>query len=122
MDNSLAAGRRLAMKVILVQTAVAVIAGLAFLVQGVPSAIAALAGGLLMVVGTAILALRVFAPALAGSGAMLMRFVSGTLLKWVVVLVGLYLIFAVWKLPPVPAFIGVAATLMVNLAALKFER
>jgi F0F1-type ATP synthase assembly protein I len=122
VDNSLAAGRRLAAKVILVQTAVAVAAGLAFLARDVPSAVGAFAGSLLMAIGTAVLALRVFVPALAGPGAMMLRFASGTLLNWIVVLEGLYLIFAFWKLPAMPAFIGVAAALMVNLAALKFER
>ena len=122
MDNSLAAGRRLALRVVLVQAVVAVVAGLAFLVRDVPSAIAAFVGGLLVVIGTAVMALRVFAPALAGGGAMMMRFASGTLLKWIVMLVGLYLIFAYWKLPALPTFVGLVAALLVNLAALKFER
>lgn len=122
MDNSLAAGRRLAVQVILVQAAVAVIAGLAFLARDVASAVGAFAGGLLVAIGTAVLALRVFAPALAGPGATVARFAVGTLLKWIVVLVGFYLILVDWKLPPLPAFIGLVAALMVNLVALKFER
>lgn len=122
VDNSLAAGRRLAVRVVLMQVAAAVVAGLGFLVQGTASAIAALAGGLVVAIGTSVLALRVFAPALAGPGVTVVRFAVGTLLKWLVVLVGLYLIFAYWKLPPLPAFIGVVAALLVNLVALKFER
>lgn len=122
MDNSLAAGRRLAAKVILMQLAVAVVAGLAFVWRGAPAAVGAFAGGALAALGTTVLALRVFMPALAGGGTMALRFATGTLLKWVVVLVGLYLIFAYWKLPAVPALAGFGAALVVNLAALKFER
>lgn len=122
VDNSLAAGRRLAIQVVLVQTAVAAITGLAFLVRNVPSAIGAFAGGLLVAAGTAVLALRVFAPALAGPGTTVMRFAVGTLLKWVVMLGGLYLILAYWRLPALPAFVGLVAALLVNLVALKFER
>jgi len=122
VDNSLAAGRRLALQVVLAQAAVAVIAGLAFLVQGVQAAVAALAGGLLVAAGTGLLALRVFAPALAGPGSMLARFAFGTLLKWIVVIVGFYLILAYWRLPALPALIGLVAAVLVNLAVLGFKR
>ncbi len=122
MDNSLAAGRRLALQVVLAQAAVAVIAGLAFLVQGVQAAVAALAAGLLVAAGNGLLALRVFAPALAGPGAMLARFAFGTLLKWIVVIVGFYLILAYCRLPALPALIGLVAALLVNLAVLGFKR
>ncbi len=122
VDNSLAAGRRLAIQVVLVQAAVAAVAGLAFLVRNVPSAIGALAGGLVVAAGTAVLALRVFAPALAGPGTTVMRFAVGTLLKWVVMLGGFYLILAYWRLPALPAFVGLVGALLVNWVALKFER
>ena len=122
MDNSLAAGRRLALQVVLAQAAVAVIAGLGFLAQGFHAAVAALAAGLLVAAGNGLLALRVFAPALAGPGSMLARFAFGTLLKWIVVIVGFYLILAYWRLPALPALIGLVAAVLVNLAVLGFKR
>lgn len=122
MDNSLAAGRRLALQVVLAQALVAIIAGAAFLVQGVHAAIAALAGGLLIVAGTGLLALRVFAPALAGPGSMLARFAFGTLLKWIVVIVGFYLILGYWRLPALPALVGLVAAVLVNLFVLGLKR
>lgn len=122
MENSLAASRRLAVRVIVLQTAVAMVAAGAFLFRDIASAAGALAGGLLVALGTCVLALRVFAPALAGPGAMLARFAVGTLLKWIVVLVGLFLIIVYWKLPALPACAGLTAALVVNLFALKFER
>lgn len=122
MDNSLAGGRRLAAKVILMQAAIAAVVGLAFLMRDVPSAIGALAGGLVAAIGTSMLALRVFARATAGPNAMLARFAVGTVLKWAVVIAGLYLILAVWKLPAMPAFVGLVAALLVTVFSLKFER
>lgn len=122
MDNSLAAGRRLALQVVLAQVAVAVIAGLAFLAQGLHAAVAALVAGLLVAAGNGLLALRVFAPALAGPGSMLARFAFGTLLKWIVVIVGFYLILAYWRLPALPALIGLVAAVLVNLVVLGFKR
>lgn len=122
MDNSLAAGRRLAKQVIAAQVAVAIVAGLGFLLRGAPAAIAALAAGLVVALGTAVLALPVFVPALAGPGATVARFAVGTLLKWIVVIVGLYLIIAYWRLPPVAALVGLVAALLVNLVMLGFKR
>lgn len=122
MDNSLAASRRLALQVVLGQAVVAALAGLGFLVQGVHAAVAALAGGLLVTAGTGLLALRVFAPALAGPGSMLARFALGTLLKWIVVIVGFYLILGYWKLPALPALVGLVAAVLVNLVVLGLKR
>jgi ATP synthase protein I len=122
MDNSLAAGRRLAMQVVLAQLAVAVVAGLAFLTRGIPSAVGALAGGLVVALGTLLLALPVFAPAPAGGGTMLARFAAGTLLKWIVVIVGFYLILAYWRLPALPALVSLVAALLVNLVVLGIKR
>ncbi len=103
------------------QTAVAVVAGLGFLIRDVPSAVGALAGGLLVAVGTGVLALRVFAPALAGAGVTLARFAVGTLLKWVVVLGGLYVFFAWWRLPALPVVVGLAAAALVNLVMFRVK-
>lgn len=122
MDNSLTAGRRLAKQVILLQLAVALVAGLGFLLRGTPAAIGAFAGGLVVAIGTGLLALPVFAPTLAGPGKMLARFAFGTLLKWIVVIVGFYLIIAYWRLPAIAALVGLVAALLVNLAVLGFKR
>ncbi|HET7930783.1 MAG TPA: ATP synthase subunit I [Rhodanobacteraceae bacterium] len=122
MDNSLAAGRRLAVQVILVQLAVALVVGLGFLLRGVPSAVAAFAAGFVVAIGTCLLALPVFVPALAGPGATVARFAVGSLMKWIVVIAGLYLIIGYWRLPAVPALVGLVATVLVNLGMLGFKR
>jgi ATP synthase protein I len=121
VDNSLTAGRRLAVHLVLAQAGTAIIVGLLFLVGGAMSALAALGGGLAVAVGTALLALRVFAWPLAGPGATVARFALGTLLKWSVVLGGLYLMLVHLRLPPVPALAGVGAAVLVNWLALRFD-
>ena len=122
MYNSIAAGRRLAVHVIAAQIGAMTIAGLLFLTQGIAAAVAACCGGALVVIGTALLALRVFAPPLATGGMTLRRFAIGVLLKWMVVLGGFFLVLVRWRLPPLPALTGFGAALLVNFLALRFAR
>lgn len=106
---------------VLAQVAAAVIVGLLFLIGGVAPAVAALGGGLAVAVGNAMLALRVFRPRLAGGGVALRRFALGTLLKWLVVLGGLFLILVRLRLPLLPTLVGVGAVTTVNWLVLRFE-
>lgn len=117
--NSLAAGRRLAARLLVAQLGVAALAALAFLVQGRGAAVAAGIGALVVAVGNALLALRLFGS--GGAGRALAGFLAGTLLKWAVVLGGLYLVLVHWQLPPVPALAGLVLALAVNLMALRFK-
>ena len=121
MYNSLAAGRRLAMQVVVAQTAAAIIVGLSFLVGGAAPALGAFGGGAVMALGTALLALRVFSPPLARGVVTMRRFALGTLLKWVVVLGGLFLILVRLRLPLVPVVVGAGAAMMVNWLVLRFD-
>ncbi|MGH8115037.1 MAG: ATP synthase subunit I [Rhodanobacteraceae bacterium] len=121
MNNSLAAGRRLAFQVVLAQAVATIIVGVLFLIEGLASAVAALGGGLLVAVGTALLALRVFRPSLATGAVTMRRFALGTLLKWLVVLGGLFLILVRLKLPLLPTLVGLGAAMLVNVLALRFD-
>lgn len=121
MNNSLAAGRRLAFQVVLAQVAVAIIVGALFFFGGAASGFAALGGGLVVAIGTTLLALRVFRPSLASGTVTMRRFALGTLLKWLVVLGGLFLILVRLKLPPLPAMVGLGAAVLVNMLALRFN-
>ncbi|HEY9112915.1 MAG TPA: ATP synthase subunit I [Rhodanobacteraceae bacterium] len=121
MDNSLAAGRRLAVQVVLAQAAAAIIAGLLFLVRGATSALGAFGGGGVVAIGTALLALRVFRPSPARGAVTLRRFALGTLLKWVVVLGGLFLLLVRLHLPLVPVVVGAGTAMAVNWLVLRFE-
>jgi ATP synthase protein I len=118
--NSLAAGRHLAMRIVIAQAVVAVIAGLAFSLQGLPAALAAFAGALIVAFATALLAARAFS-ALGGGGATFMRFLVGMILRWMVLIGGLALILVQWKLPPLPALAGLVAGYAVNVFAFRFK-
>lgn len=122
VDNSLAAGRRLAVHVVLAQAAAAGIAGALFLVAGAWAALAATAGGLVVALGNALLALRVFRPPLASGAVIARRFALGTLLKWLVVLGGLFVILVRMRLPLLPALVGAGVATLVNWLALRFDR
>lgn len=121
MYNSLAAGRRLATQVVLAQTVAAIIVGLLFLVRGAAPALGAFGGGLVVAMGTALLALRVFRAPLARGVVTMRRFALGTLLKWVLVLGGLFLLLVRLRLPLVPVVVGAGAAMMVNWLVLRFD-
>ncbi|HEU4856248.1 MAG TPA: ATP synthase subunit I [Rhodanobacteraceae bacterium] len=119
MDNSLAAGRRLAIQVVSAQAAATVAIGLLFLARGQAWALGGFGGGAVMTLGTALLAFRVFGPPLARGAVTAQRFALGTLLKWLVVLGGLFLILVRLRLPLVPVLAGVLATVLVNWLVLR---
>lgn len=118
--NSLASGRRLALRIILLQLAVAVIVGLTFLTLGLRDALAAASGAIVVALGTALLAWRAFA-GLGGGGMTMWRVMSGMVLKWIVIFGGLVAILGQWKLPPLAAITGLVAAYAINLLAFRFK-
>ena len=120
MLNSLASGRRLALRIMLLQLAVALLAGLVFLTLGRREAMSAAAGATLVALGTALLSARFFS-GLGGAGMALSRLLTGMLLKWVVIVGGLVVILFQYKLPPLAAITGLAAAYAVYLLAFRFK-
>lgn len=92
-----------------------------FLMQGWRFALAAFCGGALVVIGNTLLALRMFSTIQAGGGFVLSRLMAGTLLKWLVVVGGIYLVIGIVRLPPLPALCGLGAALLANLAGFCFK-
>lgn len=93
---------------------------LAFWLHSPAAAAAAGLGGGLMALGTAVAGWRGFSRAAPAAGDALWRLVSGLLAKWLVVLVGLLLGLAVWRLPPLLLLAGLfAGELAFVLAAAK---
>ena len=80
----------------------------ACLTIGPRAALAALAGGAAMTLGSLAEAWGAFGGGVAGAGVALGRLLLGTAVKWLVVAVGLFLAMAVWRLPAVPALAGAA--------------
>lgn len=120
MLNSLTSGRRLALRLLLWQLFVAIVVGLAFSVRGFRWAIAAVAGAVIVAIGTALLSSRLFSQ-VGGAGMALTRLVTGMLLKWMVVVGGLIIVMVQFKLPPLAAITGLVAAYAVNLLAFRFK-
>jgi len=118
MQNSIAAGRRLAFRVVRAQIGGAALVGGGFLLAGWRSGLAALCGGAVVALATGVLALRLFGTGPTSAGAVLARLIVGNLLKWGVIALGLYLTIVEAELPGLPVICGVAvATLILPFAA-----
>ena len=113
MQNSIAAGRRLAVRVVAVQLGVTTVLTAGFLLQGWQSGAGALSGGGAVALGTAMLAARLFSGGPVPAGMVLWRMIVGNLLKWSVILVGLYLALAKAQLPGLPVIAGLTAAVLV---------
>ena len=120
MLNSLASGRRVALRMILLQVAVSVCVGAGFLALGRAYAVAGALGALVVAMGTALLSFQAFTR--LGSGEMVLaRLLIGMILKWIMVLGGLLVILVQLKLPPLAALTGFGAAYAVNLLAFRFK-
>lgn len=114
MRNSLVAGRYLGVRVVLAQTGAALGLAALFALRNAPSALAALCGGLAIAAGTGLLALRMFARR-AGAGSAFAGMLAGMALKWLVVIVAMYVVLGRWQLPALPFLAGVILGLAMNL-------
>ena len=120
MLNSLASGRRLALRLLLWQLVAAIIVGLVFAIRGPREAIAAAAGAAIVALGNALLSVRAFSD-VHGAGTALARLLTGMILKWIVILGGMIAILFQYKLPPLAAITGLVAAYAVNLLAFRFK-
>jgi F0F1-type ATP synthase assembly protein I len=119
--NSVATGRRLALRIVLIQLLVAVLIALAFLSQGMRAAMAAGMGGIAVVLGSLVLALRSFGRAPVSANSALLRMLIGMALKWIVFLATLYIALARFALPPLPLLVGAVATTLSFLFAARLK-
>ncbi len=102
-------GYRLVVRVVLLQTGCAVLVALLFFAyRGSSSGIAALAGGLIVAVGSAVFGWRAFAPGIAGAARLSRAMFAGVALKWLWFVLALYLALARLKLDAVPLLVGLA--------------
>jgi F0F1-type ATP synthase assembly protein I len=119
--NTVAAGRRLARRLLIVQIGVIGLVALALTAISGRAALGALTGGMAVAIGSALMAWRVFSGPVAGAGVTLMRMAGGLALKWLVIVLMLYLALVPLALEPLAVFGGVLAALGINLAALIFK-
>jgi ATP synthase protein I len=118
MQNSIAAGRRLAIRVVCTQLGATMLVAAGFALAEWRAGLAALCGGVVVALATSVLALRMFAAGPGPAGAVLARLIVGNLLKWGVVAIGLYLTIVKSGLPGFPVVCGVVvASLIAPFAA-----
>lgn len=103
------------------QLGVSLLVAALFLIKAWQSALGALMGGVIVMLGTALMAWRVFGGGHADAGATLRRVLFGMAMKWAVVGVGFYVLVAHWRLPPLPVLAGVIAALIVYVASLRLK-
>jgi ATP synthase protein I len=118
--NSVAAGRRLARRTVLIQAVATLIAALVCLPFGLQAALGGWVGGVVMTLGSTLAAWGAFSGGVAGARVVLGRLLLGLVAKWIVVFTGLLLAIAVWKLPAVPVLVGVALAASALLFTAKF--
>ena len=117
MQNSIAAGRRLAARLVVVQVSVTLLLGLGFLLLGWRDALAALCGGGAVAMGTALLALRSLRPRVVPAGAALLQLVAGVALKWMAFVAIFYLALVPLALPPLPLLASAVVTIFAFVVA-----
>lgn len=122
MLNSVAAGRRLALRAVGCQLVAVMLVALAFLLQGPGAALAAGTGGLGVALGNALAARIALGGGVVVAGAAFVRLLAATLLKWLVAITVLAIALAVWRLAPLPLLAGFATALVVYPISLNFLR
>ncbi len=118
MQNSIAAGRRLAIRVVCAQLGVTALVAAGFAFADWRSGLAALCGGSVVAAATSVLALRMFAAGPSSAGMVFARMIVGNMLKWGVIAIGLYLTMVKAGLPGLPVMCGVIAALVPQLFGL----
>ncbi|WP_454828556.1 hypothetical protein [Pseudoxanthomonas wuyuanensis] len=117
MLNSVAVGRRLALRAAAYQLlAVGLVAAL-FLLRGLPQALAAALGGLAMLAGGLAAARLALGGGVIPAGAAMLRLLAGMILKWAVVFAVLLVGLGAWKLPPLPLMTGLLTGLAAQVLA-----
>jgi F0F1-type ATP synthase assembly protein I len=110
MSDVLTRGKRLVVRVVLLQAGCALLTASVFLVlKGAHQGLAALVGGLIVAAGSAVLGWRMFKPGAAGTATLTTAMFVGATLKWMWFLIALYVALARLKLDVAPLLIGMAA-------------
>jgi F0F1-type ATP synthase assembly protein I len=110
MSEVLVRSHRLVARIVLMQAGCALIVASLFLFFASPSAgLAALVGGLIVAVGSAVFGWRVFKPGIAAAATLNKAMYAGVALKWLWFALALYVSLAKLKLDSGPLLIGLVA-------------
>jgi len=120
--NSVAAGRRLALRAVGCQLIAVMLVALAFLLQGPGAALAAAVGGSGVALGNVLAARVALGGGVVAAGAAFVRLLAATLLKWLLAITVLAIALVVWRLAPLPMLAGFAVALVAYPISLNFLR
>ena len=110
MNNVPVRGYRLVVRVVLLQAGCAALAASVFLMfKGASAGLAALVGGLIVAAGSAVFGWLSFRPGVAGAAVLSTAMYAGMALKWLWLVLALYVALARLKLGAAPLLIGVVA-------------
>jgi len=119
MNNLPAQGYRLVVRVVLLQAGCALLVASAFLMlKGQTAGLAAVVGGLIVALGSAVFGWRMFSPGIAGAATLTRAMFAAVALKWAWLLIALYVALARWKLDAAPLFVGVVVAQLGHWGAL----
>jgi ATP synthase protein I len=111
MSDVLVRNYRLVVRIVLLQAGCAVLIASMFLVfKGAHQGLAALVGGAIVAVGSAVFGWRAFKPGVAGAPVLGTAMYAGVALKWLWFALALYIALARLKLEAAPLLIGIVAT------------
>jgi ATP synthase protein I len=107
MSNVPVRSTRLVIRVVLLQTGCAVLVACLFFVGVGPRAgLAALAGGMIVAIGSALFGWRMFKPGVAGAGTLGAAMYAGVALKWAWYALALYIALRELQLDALPLLTG----------------
>jgi F0F1-type ATP synthase assembly protein I len=111
MNNSVGLGRRLVLRVVLLQLGCAACGATLFgCVLGMAAAGAALLGGLIVAIGSALFGWRLFAPGIAPASVLRRALFAAESLKWFWYVLALWVALARLKVQPLPLMSGLVFT------------
>lgn len=106
---------------VLVQAIVVALLALVWLMLDARAALSVMLGGGSATLGSALMAWRSFSRGVVGPYAALFGVLGGIALKWLVIVVALYLALARWALPALPLLAGLAAAMIAPLLAFRMK-
>lgn len=122
MRNSVAHGRRNAVRIVLVQLGFVGLAGLGFCARDWRSGVAAWYGGGVVALGSALFAWRLYADGVAPTLRIARAVYAAEAMKWAWLLLALYVALAVLNLAPLPLIVGVVVAQLGFWVAVGFVR
>jgi len=110
MSDVLVRGKRLVVWIVLLQAGCALVVASVYLgFSGASAGLAALVGGLIVSVGSAVVGWRAFKPGIAGAATLGTAMYTGVALKWLWFVLALYVAFARLQLEVAPLLVGMVA-------------